>query len=475
MNQSPVTQTTILEGHIRPDQEKTYLHLPFNMPENAVRLDVEYHYSEKISADPRVMGGNTIDLGVFDERGIAFLQAGFRGWSGSERPKFWITRDNASPGYLAGTLNPGKWHVLFGLYKIAPTGCDYRVEISITVQKEPAPVVPPSYPALLVLPSSLPLHFDGSNPSAQWLRGELHCHTWHSDGTMSTSELVSRACSRGMDFLAVADHNTIASQRDLESMLEPGLILIRGVESTTFKGHFNILGIPDWVDFRVHTPDEMQSALQFAAELGALTSCNHPKPLGPDWDFKEVTNFDCVEVWNGPWTGLNEISLEYWTGLLAKGRRIPAVGGSDFHRVGERSGAEDRDLGIPANWVLVSGTPTAEKILSAIRLGHASLSASPSGPFLELSSVDGKVQAGDLVNPPPGSLVNLRIRCLGGIGCLLRLIDQRGRVYEQAITLADETVDYTVNPSLSQFCRAELRNTDDQMRALTNPIYFQPC
>ena len=56
----------------------------------------------------------------------------------------------------------------------------------------------------------------------------------------------------------------------------------------------------------------MEAALEFARQRGALVSCNHPKPYGPDWDFRQVTNFDCLEVWNGPWFLFNQQALDYW-------------------------------------------------------------------------------------------------------------------------------------------------------------------
>jgi hypothetical protein len=127
-------QTYLHEGFFTQDQEKTYVHLPFEMPVGATRLDVEYQYSDRISSEPGLEGGNTIDLGVFDEGGIDFLTAGFRGWSGSERPAYFIAEEEAAPGYLAGRLNPGKWHVLLGLYKIGPQGCSYKVSIRITTR-----------------------------------------------------------------------------------------------------------------------------------------------------------------------------------------------------------------------------------------------------------------------------------------------------------------------------------------------------
>lgn len=121
-------------GSLRASQQGSYVHVPFDVPADAIRCDVEYAYSARIGAEPHLTGGNTIDLGVMDPRGIAFLTAGLRGWSGSERATFFIAEDAATPGYVARPLPPGRWHVLLGLYKVAPAGCEYRVTITIATE-----------------------------------------------------------------------------------------------------------------------------------------------------------------------------------------------------------------------------------------------------------------------------------------------------------------------------------------------------
>jgi hypothetical protein len=450
-----------------PDQEKTYLHLPFEAPTDTARLEVEYSYSDRIGSDPLLTGGNTIDLGVFDSRGIDFLAAGFRGWSGSERASFFIAENDATPGYLAGPLTSGRWHVLLGLYKIAPHGCSYRVSITITTQPERQPVQAPA--GIAELPSSPP-----PAPFAPWLRGELHCHTWHSDGDMSATDLVKLARERGLDFLAIADHNTIASQRELERVRDPGLVLIRGVEVTTFKGHFNVWGIPDWVDFRVQRPEDMQAALQFANERGAVTSCGHPKPYGPPWEYPTVSNHHCVEVWNGPWTEFNQVSLDYWRKLLATGRCISALGGSDYHRLSQMSQQPPRALGTPTVWAHVTGAPSAASILPAIRLGHISLSEEPTGPFLDLRAGPGyAAMCGDVLVRSANVRLPIQVRCQRSAGCQLRLLDQQGVLYAQDIASMDATLTTELALHASLYVRAELRTAGEQLRAMTNPVYLQ--
>lgn len=459
------SNSIFIEGFIEPALEKTYLHLPFNMPVEAIRLDVTFQYTDRIGSSPMLTGGNTIDLGLFDQRGTHFLNAGFRGWSGSERDDIFISPHEATPGYMAGPLLPGEWYVMLGLYKLGTNGCEYRVGITITTGDAGFEGVVESIHAK-DLPASQP-----PAPYAPWLRGELHCHTWHSDGKLSLPELLTRARLRGLDFIAVTDHNTISAQRELSSLLEPGLVLIRGVESTTFKGHFNVWGIPDWIDFRVHSPEEMADVIQYANQLGAVTSINHPKPYGPDWEYNEVTDAHCIEVWNGPWSGLNEIALEYWLSLLNKGQRKPAVGGSDFHRASENGG---RDLGTPTNWVFVSGEATSQNILSAIRQGHVCVSATPDGPLLDLrGGKDGSYLAGDILYHSPDEQKDFQVRSLGAAGCVLRLLDQGHVLLEQQIVGVDEKVEYHTSIPESRFVRAELRSIDGLMLALSNPIYLE--
>ncbi len=459
-------QTIVHEGALQPSQEKTYVHLPFDVPNDATRIQVEYTYSDKIGSSPLLSGGNTIDLGVFDARGIDFLTAGFRGWSGSERSSFFITETDATPGYLPRPLAPGRWHILLGLYKIFPKGCSYQVTITITTDLEQRSVGQVSHLSYDDLPSSKP-----RAPFTPWLRGELHCHTWHSDGDRSPGDVVKLARERGLDFLAISDHNTIASQRELSILHDPGLILIRGVEATTFKGHFGVWGIPDWVDFRVQTPEQMTEALRFATQHGGLTSCNHPKPFGPPWDYDSVTGFDCVEVWNGPWTPLNQMALNYWVSLLATGRRIPALGGSDWHRQKDLEDTPQRAPGTPTTLVYVTESPSSSAILNAIRRGRVVLSDEPNGAFIDLHS--GKAMVGDVIAHPADGRLSIQVRCQRGAGNILRLLDQHGTQFEQLILGADESINAELSVSSSLYLRAELRTPSDQVRSLTNPIYFE--
>jgi hypothetical protein len=447
---------------------KTYVFVPFEMPAGATRLDVTYSHSDQIGAEPWFTGGNTLDLGVFDSRGIEFPGRGFRGWSGSERSTFFITETEATPGFLAGQFPAGRWHVMLGVYKIAPAGCTYRVTVSVGAL--------PGGVSEAELPQPV-RHLPASPPPARfrpWLRGEMHCHTWHSDGDSSPEDLVALARERGLDFLAVTDHNTTSTHHELQNIAEPGLTLILGMECTTYAGHFNVWGSGEFIDFRVATPEDMARVIHEAAATGGLTSCNHPFFSGSEWEYPEVTSYQCMEVWNGPWHPGNQAALDRWADLLATGARVPAVGGSDWHFRRQLTQVPPRAPGTPTVWAYVTEKPSAEAILRAVRRGHVTLSDGPDGPFLDLRA-DPEVAAmqGDVLAQPDGEPFQVSVTWRGGAGLELSVRDQCDTLLKQVLGDADGTITADLPVAASRYLRAELRDQGGAMRALTNPIYLE--
>src|SRR4030095_10874746 len=107
--------------------ESRYVYVPFDVPPHTVRIKVSYRYD-------RANGSNTIDIGLFDARstGSDTDPNGFRGWSGGRRSEFFVSRSEATPGYVSGATNPGTWHIILGLYQVAPSGVTVSFKISIT-------------------------------------------------------------------------------------------------------------------------------------------------------------------------------------------------------------------------------------------------------------------------------------------------------------------------------------------------------
>lgn len=63
---------------------------------------------------------------------------------------------------------------------------------------------------------------------------DLHCHSTASDGVLSPSEVVLRALEKGVDVLALTDHDAVAGIAEARQTAEKiGITLISGVEIST--------------------------------------------------------------------------------------------------------------------------------------------------------------------------------------------------------------------------------------------------
>jgi len=49
------------------------------------------------------------------------------------------------------------------------------------------------------------------------LRYDLHCHSTHSDGLLTPTALVQRAASRGVDVLALTDHDEVSGLSEAQA------------------------------------------------------------------------------------------------------------------------------------------------------------------------------------------------------------------------------------------------------------------
>ncbi len=82
-------------------------------------------------------------------------------------------------------------------------------------------------------------------------RYDLHCHSTYSDGLLAPAAVVARAAARGVDVLALTDHDETSGLAEAaQAALESGITLIRGSElSVSWEGitiHVIALGIdPD--------------------------------------------------------------------------------------------------------------------------------------------------------------------------------------------------------------------------------------
>lgn len=474
-------------GHItRADKARSdYFYVPFDLPFAASRLHVRYEYTDRMSSD-RVDGGNVIDLGLFDPRGAEFPGgAGFRGWSGSARSEFTVTQKTATPGYLAGPLPAGRYQVVLGLYRIWEAGAGYTIHIEAEPESKMEAgggelrVVPPDQPDRVLAPavSSDPL----------WLRGDLQSHTHHSDAKGTPEQLIAKARALNLDFLAVTDHNTVSHHQALAALGERSLLLIPGQEVTTYYGHMNVWGTGRWCDFRAASQEQIAEIIDLAHAAGGTCSINHPKAGGPAWEFGHDLDVQAMEVWQGPWPYRNDQSLALWDKLLCAGRRLPGVGGSDYHcPAGEETGL--LRLGQPTTWVNAEAR-TVAAVLDAVRAGRVCISAHPNGPRLDLiaHSPTGSAPMGGVLPTAQDDKIALTVHLTDAGGYRLDVIADGAVIAEATVDPGVTELHFAVRAQ--RYVRCELvgdmsRNAlpptvpaaidlRDWRWAMSNPIYLR--
>ncbi|MFJ2744306.1 CehA/McbA family metallohydrolase [Streptomyces sp. NPDC087440] len=458
--EGPFTRT--VRGTLPPGAPD-FVHLPVEVPRGIRELHVSYAYERP--APPPGVPGNALDIGLFDERGTALGGPGFRGWSGGARSEFFVRGDAATPGYLPGPVRPGTWHVALAPYTVAPQGLPYEVTVTLTpgpTARTPRPVHPPSR---------------AKGRGRAWYRGDCHLHSVHSDGRRTPAGIAALARAAGLDFITTTEHNTPSSHASWEGLWGDDLLILTGEEVTTRNGHVLALGTDPGThtDWRYRARDNRFG--RFAREIrraGGLVVPAHPHAtcLGCGWQFG-MRDADAVEVWNGPYTPDDEVSLQAWDKSLGLGGRwTPAMGNSDAHRDPDR-------VGLPQTVVLADSL-SREGILSGLREGRSYVAES-SGLVVDLTVTEVRgggrtATLGGRLELAPDARVAVRLRVEGAAaGCTSRLVTDQGAVCGGAAA----GLDWTTTASYASYIRAEVRHPGagaglpGPLAAFTNPIFLQ--
>ncbi|HVH88422.1 MAG TPA: CehA/McbA family metallohydrolase [Terriglobales bacterium] len=459
----------VLRGTVQGSQNNTYIEVPFDLPAKTQRLTVSFHYTGKEEK-------TTLDIGMEDPHG-------FRGWSGGNKSSFTISATDATPSYLPGELIPGTWKLLIGVPNIRPqTIASYEADLFF---EQTAAARTDSF-------TDAPLR---RGPG--WYRGDLHMHTAHSDGHCKSQTgkqvpcpvflTLEAARRRGLDFIAVTDHNS-TSQYDALRELQPyfdQLLLIPGREITTFVGHANVFGTTDFIDFRVgsNMVPNMNSLFEQAARMGALISINHPGAptgevcMGCGWQAPtDMRRVEAIEAVNGgseegPYSG-----VPFWEKQLNAGFRPTAIGGSDNHDASlppERAGS----VGNPTT-VVYAPELSVSGILAGIRAGRVFIDLTASKDrLLDFSIQNGTARAvmGGVLHANSGDVLELSAHVLGCEGSRLRVfVDGREdpSLTPEPITSADQIVARKWgSDGTRHWLRADVVSASGKLELLGNPIY----
>ncbi len=160
------------------------------------------------------------------------------------------------------------------------------------------------------------------------------------------------AGSRGLDYLAITDHNDIRSQSD-PGFGTAGVMAVPGYENT-LKTHAQMLGARRIYDNGDKGLDATRAVADALRADGGVFQVNHP--ASPAWAYAYQVPAETSEVWNLPWyyqppfpaAADNDRALRFWQSWLDRGAKVGATGGSDSHWAYT---SPAQGVGQPTTWV----------------------------------------------------------------------------------------------------------------------------
>lgn len=455
-----LAQTQIFEGEL-PADAGVFFTVSFPVGNRVAELEVRH---DDLSS------ANILDwglLGPADE---------FWGWGGGNSEPAIVGPRSSSRSYRTGNIVPGMWKVLIGQAQVTQRPAKYRIEVeartrtSLTSQNR-SPYTP-----------SAPLE-----PIARWYSGDLHVHSIESgDARPTLDEIATFARGRGLDFVAISDHNT-ASHYDFitpSQARHPNLLLVPSVEFTTYAGHLNAFGASEFVPFWLGRDGAtMQRALQAFDAQGAIATINHPTLdlgsfcIGCAWQQPVSPSLiRAIEIGVGGWdeTGslFDESAIAFWEGLADKGVHLTAVGGSDDHRAGVGLNQTQSPIGAPTTLLYASELSVAG-LTRALREGRSVVKLrGPDDPLVTITSLTNLARAQDTL---VGTSAQLQARVTGGAGHRLAWIENGVVVREVAITSDPFTDERTLEAPAGRSVRLRAEVRVDQLpRTVTSHLWLAP-
>jgi hypothetical protein len=411
-------QCTIrLEGTV-PDGPETHFFLPFEVLEGTVEIEIQH---DDLSSQ------NILDWGLDDPNG-------FRGWGGGNSEPAVVGIQAATRSYIPGPIPTGTWEVVVGKAKIVETPAQYDVCIILRTEA----TLPDQPRAPYEDPGAL-------DDEARWYAGDFHVHTRQSgDARPSMDETLEYAQSIGMDFVMLSEHNTnsgLTLYADVQPR-HPDVLIIPGVEWTTYAGHANAIGATEWVDHKVGVRGvTAEGAIQAYHDQGALFSPTHPEEpswelcIGCLWEHDEVdpVSLDGIELQTGIWA-----AVDLWEQVCAEGSHAAALGGSDDHDAGQNDTEVSEPIGIATTMVFAEEL-SVDAILEGVRSGRTVVKVNGTDdPMLE-TELSGE-RMGDTVF---ANTATLSVVVTEGEGQTLQVI-KNGTVLESVTVSSDPFTHETI-------------------------------
>jgi len=179
-----------------------------------------------------------------------------------------------------------------------------------------------------------------TKPADKFICAEMHCHTvWSLDSGTHLPDLLKAARERGIQKLAITDHNTIDGALAARE-LEPDLVVV-GEEIRTTGGELLAYFVSEEVPARL----PLMEAIERLKRQGAVIAIPHPLDVRRHgWrerDLREILpHVDALEVFNARCL-TNEVNRRAQRFACEVG--LPGFAGSDAHSLVE--------LGLGVTWL----------------------------------------------------------------------------------------------------------------------------
>ncbi|MEJ2241961.1 MAG: CehA/McbA family metallohydrolase [Candidatus Bathyarchaeota archaeon] len=184
------------------------------------------------------------------------------------------------------------------------------------------------------------------------LKIDFHVHTcYSSDSSITLKQVVSYAKKRGLDGIAITDHNTVKGALKLKTK---DIIIVPGIEISTLEGH--VLGI----NVTIPIPQRlcMEETIERIHETGGIAIAPHPTAFYKAPPSKKIKSYDAIEVINA--SSVPFSILTYFNKKFANRLGLPQTGGSDSHYAPE----------IGSAYTFVKADQEVDDIIHAIKSGH---------------------------------------------------------------------------------------------------------
>jgi len=179
---------------------------------------------------------------------------------------------------------------------------------------------------------------------------DLQIHTIYSshgsfkfDSVITPKDAVRTAIQKGLDGIAITDHDTIKAVKECRSYAGNKLEIVSGCEVASFRGHILAYGIDEWNEEK----QDAQEVIEKIHALGGIAVASHPfkttllrKGLG---NLVKKLNLDGIEVLNYHASPeQNSMARK-----VAEEMKLGMVAGTDAHilsDIGEVRTVSDGDL-----------------------------------------------------------------------------------------------------------------------------------